>query len=425
MTAAVPLRSIERPVDTADAGAPGPFTLEIVFTFKGGAVDLAHPPALFGVRLLHIPAGKTYTGPSVRADLAIVPDKCWMVPGKERGSKIKLHPQVAVLNRGPHDIPAQLLKQLQLSTRYDTGKWGKKPEDAQATHTLTNSFPTDRPWRKGEVRFITPTHPHDLPGGVLLTWQKLFLAKTSIIVPASQELVDPDLANNTYEIKHEPPLVLGEGPGPYEVLVFDYAEYQGDFTSWEFKPGLRHRLIWELGDEWDDRISSAKIGSKVGVRTWNDHHFYDESEKYVRTGFYEDGPCAIHWVGPEADNKISSLILFPTPGASLWKGPPVGITLKNWDRVWGPVMEQFFPLPEDPNQKRAKFATITSPIHDLSDLVQVTYGVWGYLYEDKNFGGHSGFFPVRRNGRIKHTSTLSTFDLEDKVSSLYVGEMSE
>jgi hypothetical protein len=50
-----PMRLLEQEVDVADAGWGGNKNLVITFTFEGGAVDPAHPPAVFGVRLVPLP----------------------------------------------------------------------------------------------------------------------------------------------------------------------------------------------------------------------------------------------------------------------------------------------------------------------------------------------------------------------------------
>ena len=48
------MKLIEQLIDTPAAG-PGPYRLEVFFIVKGGAVDPAHPPGLFAVRLVPTP----------------------------------------------------------------------------------------------------------------------------------------------------------------------------------------------------------------------------------------------------------------------------------------------------------------------------------------------------------------------------------
>ena len=50
-----PMRLLEQEVNAADAAWAGNANLVVTFTFEGGAVDVGHPPALFGVRLVPLP----------------------------------------------------------------------------------------------------------------------------------------------------------------------------------------------------------------------------------------------------------------------------------------------------------------------------------------------------------------------------------
>jgi hypothetical protein len=50
-----PMQILERVVKASDAGGPGPYKLRVRVTFEGSGFDPAHPPALFGVRLVPQP----------------------------------------------------------------------------------------------------------------------------------------------------------------------------------------------------------------------------------------------------------------------------------------------------------------------------------------------------------------------------------
>jgi hypothetical protein len=189
-------------------------------------------------------------------------------------------------------------------------------------------------------------------------------------------------------------------PGPNEIIVYEDIDYLGTQSSWKLEPGMRQKLVPYVGADLNDRISSLRVGSDVGVAVFDDASyggvyvlFEDTSSAHkVPTGDYFDA----------INDRISSLIIYPKK----MKGP-LGVLLG------GPIVRflsftppdtRFFPLPEMMNQASAKFPMLGPEWDDLFDYGMIMpapnspdYG--GYvevvLYEQANFGGKSVTIPWR------------------------------
>jgi hypothetical protein len=189
-------------------------------------------------------------------------------------------------------------------------------------------------------------------------------------------------------------------PAPNEVIVYEDIDYLGNYRSWKLEPGMRQKLVSYVGDDFNNRISSLRVGSDVGVAVFDDASyggvyvlFEDTSSAHkVPTGDYFDA----------INDRISSLIIYPKK----MKGP-LGVLLG------GPIASflsftppdtRFFPLPEMMNLASAKFPILGPEWDDLFDYGMILpapnspdYG--GYvevvLYEQANFGGKSVTIPWR------------------------------
>ena len=189
-------------------------------------------------------------------------------------------------------------------------------------------------------------------------------------------------------------------PGPNEIIVYEDIDYLGTQSSWKLEPGMRQKLVPYVGADLNDRISSLRVGSDVGVAVFDDASyggvyvlFEDTSSAHkVPTGDYFDA----------INDRISSLIIYPKkmkgPLGVLLGGPIVSFL------SFTPPDTRFFPLPEMMNLASAKFPTLGPEWDDLFDYGMILpapnspdYG--GYvevvLYEQANFGGKNVTLPWR------------------------------
>jgi hypothetical protein len=390
------MKLLDLKLDPADVGGPGPYGLLVRISVTGSNIDPAHPPGVFGLRLLPGAPGQGAASRQVTADLAI--GDVSLIPGRVRGSnKPSLVPFVEVKNLGD-DIPAPLVGQVTLTTGYFIGQYGDSLNDAQETVWCINGLGLTGPFKAGTSVYITPTHAQKLPTGVFTTWTKLFGVRTCVRVDPNGSIVDPNLANNDYTKLDGPPIVLGDGPGPYEVIFYDQQNFQGAQTSYEGNPKLRQRLYPDLG-AWNNRVRSMKIGEKVKAALFTDPNFVNgwdrSSTGYFRrhifapvaggwTSFYQIWPDSLagemtDWFTRSHDRAVRSLIVFPVTEKA-----PTGLLLVDTS-VWFWDTTGFFPLPEDPKVFQAKFADL-GPLNGCANRMQAFGAAFDMtMYEGTNF----------------------------------------
>jgi hypothetical protein len=439
--AAQPMKLLDLKVDPADVGGLAPHRLSVTITVSGGAIDPDHPPGLFGLRLLPASDGQGPVARPLTADLAI--DYADLVPGQPRGDTgLRWPPNVRIRNLGPDDIPAPLVGKIQVYTGYWIGQYGDSVNEAQEAVWCVNSPDTSAPLLKGQTASITPTDPQRLPDGKFTSWTKLFQASAKISLPAGGEIVDPNLKNNTYIKEYVPPLVLGEGPGPYELILYEEHGGQGNSLSLEYKPTLRQKLVPDLGD-WNQRASSFRIGPKIAFVAFTEPNFVGPdrndraylSRHFVANGSfsYLSGGAVGELRGDDSsffahgvplvypfDKAMRSLILYPSV-----RQFPTGVLLVDTS-VWYWDTVRFFPLPEDPNVWDAAFNDL-GPLNGCADRVE-TFGtsIEIFLFEGRDFQGASVGFaqpvdPQQILGLptwIRHDIVLDGLGFEDRANSM-------
>jgi hypothetical protein len=291
-------------------------------------------------------------------------------------------------------------------------------------------------WPKDTPASITPTSAR-LPGGVFLEWEKLFWVEAEIMLPP--DLTDPNLDNNKctwdpQKTTNQPYAVLGEGPGPYEAILWTAANYNGSHASVECPPTYRQRLLPMLPAALMDfrgqgTLGSIQTGARIGIWGWKNPNF-ESDEEFQQPKF--DPPI----VGPlprgpnlgDRQGKIASLILIPDfdshpsripMGVDIRAGgtitsyvPPVNPMLPIWPFLTGDgsgraySYARFFPLPEKKEEKEAKYADLgragsnadslfLMPNENGLEWFKNDCGGWAVveLYKDRNFAGASLVVP--------------------------------
>jgi hypothetical protein len=394
----------------------------------GSGIDPAHPPGVFGLRLLPGAPGQGATGRPVTADLAI--GDTYLIPGRVRDSQIGLVPFVEVKNLGD-DIPAPLVGQIKVYTAYFIGQYGDSLHDAQEAVWCVNGLDHSGPFKAGESVFVTPTHPQKLPAGVFTTWTKLLGARTFVWVPPNGPIVDPNLANNRHDEYDNPPRVLGDGPGPYEVILYEGQNFQGGSKSFEYSPKLRQKLVPDLGD-WNRRARSYRVGGKVVWAAFTQPNFVDWDRSdygYLSRHVMLHGPAeswefvdsAACWTTRSLDRAVCSLIIYPVEQMY-----PKGVLLVDTS-VWEWDTVGFFPLPEDPNAFDVDVPDL-GPLSTCADRLQAFGGFSSVLlYVGPNFQEPHWPFVARAGPNIVGIQEvgfdfgLDVFGWDDRAASMRIG----
>lgn len=128
---------------------------------------------------------------------------------------------------------------------------------------------------------------------------------------------------------------------PWEVILYEHSNYTGTSLTYRIEPGMRQKLVPQIYPGMEDKVTSIRIGSKVGVYLFAGRNFYaggrDDRMKYDQS---------ISKV--EVDFKVGSLIVYPKAAEG-----PLGVWL--FDLRYDPAILglfdatreiSFFPLPE-------------------------------------------------------------------------------
>ena len=185
-------------------------------------------------------------------------------------------------------------------------------------------------------------------------------------------------------------------------------DFAGPYISWQLEPGMRHRLVQEVGDPWEGRIASIQLGSDMGVMLFQNKYVMFSGSGYV--SFASSVPDIKKSV-PGAVNYYASLILYPLRSAN-----PLGILSGN-----SSLSEfRFFPLPAMASEKDSDLADIrnlTNPIDFIMFFLgsgpDEQFGLT--LYADTMFRGDSLELPIA--GRPNHYQ-LSEYNFAKKPKSL-------
>jgi hypothetical protein len=184
---------------------------------------------------------------------------------------------------------------------------------------------------------------------------------------------------------------------PYEVIVYEHANFVGKYMRFKLEPGMRQKLVRVLPSEMNDVISSIQVGSKVAVMVYRDANFEDISKHRKVPG--PGSGTVIKWEEQEfpiyeskktlqLNDEISSLIVFPKEMIQ-----PIGVMLSDRGKTdWG---DKFFPLPERLDQTEERYSYLGNMNDDANrvtlfptDPKSPAYGkVQVTLYEHPDFKG--------------------------------------
>lgn len=213
--------------------------------------------------------------------------------------------------------------------------------------------------------------------------------------------------------------VFGQGVGPNQVIIFEHNDFVGKSMSFTLEPGMRHKLVRNLGN-LNDKVSSMLVGENVKVRVskhvdFKGHHttITDSSKQLSKDSWFKGG----NWASREDINdKISSMIIFPQNR----NFGPAGVLIRNktsdiYEDRW-----QLCPLPELKTEDIAKFPDLTDYMNDKTDFITLYGNVVVTVYEHNNFKGASLKFPGEGPSQDKSYYKLETYQFKDKISSLIV-----
>jgi len=215
--------------------------------------------------------------------------------------------------------------------------------------------------------------------------------------------------------------VAALGIGPREVIAWEHSGFSGAHMSWTLDPGMRHRLIPDIPEWFNDEISSFQVGPEVRVAAYRHSAFAGPSIVYSSN---TEG-LSSYW-----NDEFSSLIVFPRTSDY-----PLGVLLSDtaFNTVTGyEPTRQFFPLPESMAESEALYPSLGDYMNDEAQYVLVQGSTLEVeLYEDTDFGGwptltlptstlcsletsyeHDGFPYYKLHG--------CTGDMDGRVSSLKV-----
>jgi hypothetical protein len=253
----------------------------------------------------------------------------------------------------------------------------------------------------------------------------------------------PEKGFSAWEIVNQP-TDYPKSVDPYEVIVYEHANFVGKYMRFKLELGMRQKLVPVLPSEMNDVISSIQVGSKVAVMVFRDANFEDISKHRKvpgpasgQIGKFGEQLFPIYESKKVLDlnDEISSLIVFPKEMIQ-----PIGVMLGDRaSRDWG---DKFFPLPERLDQTEAKYATLPN-MNDDANVFGIypnnpkspAYGkVQMTLYEHPNFKGkwitlpgadgvmpsEPGCSPPYEFGGAHCMSSLGPYQFGDIASSLIV-----
>ena len=167
------------------------------------------------------------------------------------------------------------------------------------------------------------------------------------------------------------------GLGPREITLWEHGDFSGRNMVWVLDPSLRHKLVPELPEWFNDRTSSIQVGSDLNVALFQHANYAGPSTVYTVSGRMNS-----YW-----NDKVSSLVIFPKAYTQ-----PLGAVLSDsgFNTITGYERRmQFFPIPEPLKYHEANYPVLGDYINDRAQHVKI-HGpnVQVTLYEDAHFEGY-------------------------------------
>jgi len=216
---------------------------------------------------------------------------------------------------------------------------------------------------------------------------------------------------------------------PYEIIVYEHANFVGKYMRFKLEPGMRQKLVPVLPSEMNDIISSIQVGSKVAVAVFWDANFENISGRRLMPGGRHTLICP-EIVDPIynsngalscSNDVISSLIVFPKEMIQ-----PMGVMLS--DRGLYDSGDKFFPLPERLDQTEARYSYLGNMNDDANTVTLYPYDpkspaygkVQMTLYEHPDFKGRWITLPGADGSVPPRDSSLGPYQFGDIASSVIV-----
>lgn len=139
--------------------------------------------------------------------------------------------------------------------------------------------------------------------------------------------------------------------GPYDVIIYEHAQFRGRNQTYTLEPGQRHVLEDFVGWGMNDRLSSIRCGYRVGVALFRDRDFRGPVALYDRS---------TDMVDRDINDWASSLVVFDlaTGGPlGVWIGERGGDSPNIFDVNFNGLV-RFYPLPEDFNRRESEYKRI-------------------------------------------------------------------
>ena len=171
------------------------------------------------------------------------------------------------------------------------------------------------------------------------------------------------------------------GVDPYEVVVWQHADFTGQHQSWQLEGSMRHRLVTDLG--WfDERISSIQVGSGVRIAVFRFPGFAGPSAVFSSD---------VHSLSDYWNDVISSVVIFPRSYGNATLNYPLGVTLSEVScyAVTGYTpARSFYPLPQSLNTLEAGYTYIGDYMDDKVFYMTLQgENVEAELFWQRDFGG--------------------------------------
>jgi hypothetical protein len=190
------------------------------------------------------------------------------------------------------------------------------------------------------------------------------------------------------------------GVDPYDVVVWQHANFTGQRQVLPLEDAMRHRLIINLG-VLDEDISSIQVGSQVRAAVFRFPGF---------SGPYAVYSTDVHSLSDYWNDEISSIIVFPRSYAGQPLDHPLGVSLKEvscYTATGYTPAFAFYPLPQAEMTTEAGYVHVGSYMDDKVFYV----GLQGQhveveLFYERNFGGGGYTLTFPKDATNEHPNAI-------------------
>jgi len=222
------------------------------------------------------------------------------------------------------------------------------------------------------------------------------LAALSLTLAACTVLTSPEYTAD--EPADESPTESGPSDPAFEVIVYDSPHFRGRSAAYSLAENERQGLVDFVGWRLNDRISSIRIGYRVGLAVFYHKNFQGRARIYYNS---------VNLLEQDFNDQISSFIVFDRD-----IGEPLGVWLGRGSAFENdlntgrfPEASRFYPLPAEFEREEVKIKFLED-FNDQAEWVFIAGGdsggrfgrgaVEAILYEHDKFRGNSLVLPPRR-----------------------------